>query len=128
VVTEGLRGARVFSAFAVGRVRGPTVTVEVVCWSVVRGLGCCSVVIVSEMASVDVNECRHGGGFGGHQHHNDGEQQDPREEIFGVCVCVCVCVCDTTVTNTDGEGKDPADPSDDGDEEEEIFDVYRINT
>lgn len=81
MVTEGLRGARVFAAFAVGRVRGPAVSVEVVCWSVVRGLGCCSVVVVSEMASVDV---RHGGGFGGHQHHNDGEQQDPREEIFDV--------------------------------------------
>lgn len=82
MVTEGLRGGGVFAAFAVGRVRGPAVTVEVGCWSVVRGLGCCSVVVVSEMASVDVNECRHGGVFGGH--HNDGDEQDPREEIFDV--------------------------------------------
>lgn len=68
-------GARLRRFCGGSRSSGPAVTVEVVCWSVVRGLGCCSVVVVSEMASVDVNECRHGGVFGGQ--HNDGEEQDP---------------------------------------------------
>ena len=55
VVAEMLRGARVFAAFAVGRVRGPVVSVEVVRWSVVGVLGCCGVVVVSGMAFVKVD-------------------------------------------------------------------------